>query len=187
MLTLLVSCTAPVTPEKQMTPDTMIKEEKMKADEMKKEVMMSGSDTMMKEEKNMEMDSMKKEEILKTESMAKPEDTMMAKEGEKMMEFTGYMNYDEAKVKEALSNGQKVVLFFHAAWCPTCRSLDSAISAGLVSIPADTLIVKVDYDTSDSLKKKYRVVTQHTTVVLNSDGTEKSKKIGARSVSEVLN
>ncbi len=50
----------------------------------------------------------------------------------------------------------------------------------------DTLIVRVDYDDSTELKKKYGVVTQHTTVVLNSDGSEKSKKIGARTVAEAL-
>ncbi len=50
----------------------------------------------------------------------------------------------------------------------------------------DTLIVRVDYDDSTELKKKYGVVTQHTTVVLNSDGTLASKKIGARTVAEVL-
>jgi hypothetical protein len=44
----------------------------------------------------------------------------------------------------------------------------------------------VDYDTSTELKKKYGVVTQHTTVVLNSDGSKKSKKIGARTVAEVV-
>ena len=46
--------------------------------------------------------------------------------------------------------------------------------------------MKVDYDTSTELKKKYRVVGQHTTVILNADGSEKSKKLGARTVAEIF-
>ncbi len=80
--------------------------EAMKSDHM----MMSGSDT--------KMDPLKKEEKIK-------------KEQSKMMKATGYMNYDEMKVSEALASGQKVVLFFHASWCPTCRALDSAINNDL--------------------------------------------------------
>lgn len=104
-----------------------------------------------------------------------------------MMKPTGYMVYDAAKVDEALASGQKVALFFHATWCPSCRGLDKAITTDVSSIPSDALIVKVDYDSSDELKKKYRVVGQHTIVLLNADGTEKSKKLGAKDIAEVLN
>ena len=96
------------------------------------------------------------------------------------------MNYDEAKVKAALIDGQKVVLFFHAAWCPTCRSLDSAINSDLTSIPQDTLIMKVDYDTSDTMKRKYGVTIQHTTVLIDKNMEFVSKKLGARTISEIL-
>jgi thioredoxin 1 len=113
------------------------------------------------------------------------DDSMMKKESA-MMKSTGYISYDEAKVSEALTSGQKVALFFHATWCPSCKALDKAINSSLSSIPADTLIVKVDYDTSTDMKKKYRVVGQHTTVILNADGSEKSKKLGARTVAEIF-
>jgi thioredoxin 1 len=144
--------------------------EEMEAME-KDHMMMSGSD--------MKMDSMKKEEMMKLESMMKPADTMM--------KMSGYMNYDEAKVKSALASWQKVVLFFHAAWCPTCKALDATINSSLALIPQDALIVKVDYDNSDALKKKYGVTSQHTTVLIDKDMNLVSKKLGARSVSEVLN
>lgn len=60
------------------------------------------------------------------------------------------------------------------------------ITADLGSIGSDTLIVRVDYDNSTELKRKYGVVTQHTTVVLAADGSAKSKKLGARTVAEVV-
>ncbi len=97
------------------------------------------------------------------------------------------MNYDEAKVGEALASGQKVALFFHATWCPTCKALEKSINTEITSIPTDTLIVKVDYDTSTEMKKKYGVTSQHTTVLIDKDMNLISKKLGARNISEVLN
>ncbi len=99
---------------------------------------------------------------------------------------SGYQTYTPELVESALKNKQKVVLFFAASWCPSCKALDVAIRSDLGSIPADSLIVKINYDTSTALKQKYGVVTQHTTVVLNSDGQEKSKKIGAKTIGETL-
>jgi thiol-disulfide isomerase/thioredoxin len=101
--------------------------------------------------------------------------------------LTGYMNYDVSKLQEALATGQKVALFFHASWCPSCRALDSAINTEISTIPADTLIVKVDYDTNTELKQKYGVTSQHTTVLIDRDMNLVSKKLGARNVSGVLN
>jgi thiol-disulfide isomerase/thioredoxin len=132
---------------------------------------------------------MMKDDMMKTDTMNGEknmmDDDMMDKESV-IMKPTGYISYDEGKVSEALASGQKVALFFHAAWCPSCKALDKAINSSLSSIPADTLIVKVDFDSSTELKKKYRVVGQHTTVILGADGSEKSKKLGARSVAEIF-
>lgn len=114
----------------------------------------------------------------KDESMMK-DDTMMKKE-------TGYQVYSPELVANALKSGQKVALFFHATWCPSCKSLNNTIESNLSTIPSDSLIVKVDYDQYTDLKKQYRVASQHTTVQLNADGTEKSRKLGARSVSEIF-
>jgi thiol-disulfide isomerase/thioredoxin len=114
---------------------------------------------------------------------------MMQKEAPKMdraMRSHGYMDYSPELVASALKDGQRIALFFAAPWCPSCRSLDKAIQSDLGSIGMDTLIVRVDYDSSTELKKKYGVVTQHTTVVLGSDGSLASKKLGARTVAEVV-
>ena len=181
-LTLIASCTMPslqnqnpsVTMPKAETiskSDTMMKDDTM--DAKMDHTMMSGSWT------PEEMVAMEKEHMMMSGSMAKPmmEKDTMIKEESKMMKPTGYMNYDAIKVKEALANGQKVALFFAANWCPSCRVLDGAINANLSSIPQNTLIVKVDYDTSDAMKQKYGVTTQHTTVLIDKDMSLISKKL----------
>ncbi len=182
-LTLLASCTQPQTP---VTP--VPKAEMQKEDTMMKENMKMEADKKMKEE-SMKVDTMKKEMMMKDMSgtMMDSSGSDMMKDEPKMMKATGYMNYDESKVNEALASGQKVVLFFHAAWCPSCRALDSAINSSLSSIPADALIVKVDYDTSDAMKKKYGVTYQHTTVLIDKDMNLVSKKSGAKTVGDILN
>ena len=142
----------------------------------------------MEESKTMTEDTMTKPEVAKPESMMKDDtkDTMK-KDESKMMKPTGYMNYDEMKVSEALAGGQKVALFFHATWCPSCKALDKAINSEISSIPSDALIVKVDYDSSTEMKKKYGVTSQHTTVLIDRDMNLISKKLGAKSVGEVFN
>ncbi len=118
-------------------------------------------------------------QVMQSGSMMQKNESIIKKE-------SGYQIYTPELVESALKNNQKVVLFFAASWCSPCKALDVAIRSDLGSIPTDSLIVKVNYDTSTALKQKYKVVIQHTTVVLNSDGQEKSKKIGARTVAEAL-
>lgn len=155
----------------------------------------------MEETKTMTEDTMTKAEVAKPEAITKADmkDTMMMsgeimdhsgmdmKEKDAMLKPTGYMNYDEMKVSEALAGGQKVALFFHATWCPSCKALDKSINSEVSSIPSDTLIVKVDYDSSTEMKKKYRVTSQHTTVLIDKDMNLISKKLGAKNIAEVLN
>lgn len=81
--------------------------------------------------------------------------------------------YEEyAPEKLALANDGRVVLFFHADWCPSCRALESDINANLSTMPANTHILQVDYDTATELKQKYGVVRQHTLVVVDANGDE---------------
>jgi thiol-disulfide isomerase/thioredoxin len=78
------------------------------------------------------------------------------------------------------------VLFFHASWCPSCKSLDQDILANKAKIPSDTVIFKVDYDLNTPLKTKYGVNAQHTLVSLNSDGTKKSLNRNSPTLADVL-
>jgi thioredoxin 1 len=80
-----------------------------------------------------------------------------------------YMDYSPAAVSST-SEGDKVVLFFHASWCPTCKVLDQDIEANLDKIPANVRILKVDYDRETELKQKYGVRLQHALVQVDRNG-----------------
>lgn len=86
-------------------------------------------------------------------------------------------NYDvyteTASQNKAFKN---TVLFFNASWCPECRAFDKALASS--TIPADTQILKVDYDKASDLKKKYGVTLQSTFVSIDSDGKLLSKWVG---------
>ena len=124
--------------------------------------------------------------MMKTDEGAMVKEDSMDKEDAMMKKETGYQVYSPELVANALKSGQKVALFFHATWCPSCKSLNNTLESNLSTISSDSLIVKVDYDQYTDLKKQYRVVSQHTTVQLNADGTEKSRKLGARNISEIF-
>ena len=118
-----------------------------------------------------------------------PENAMMRKEPSKensMIKTGSYEPYSTDAFSSALKSKQNVVLFFSAAWCPTCRALDKGIVSNLASIPSDAVILKVNYDDSTELKQKYGVTTQHTTVLIGNDGSFKFKKLWARNISEIF-
>jgi thioredoxin 1 len=96
----------------------------------------------------------------------------------------GYHPYASDKITMAESG--KVVLFFHASWCPSCRSLSSDIESNLSAIPAGVHILKVDYDKEVELKKKYGVTNQHTLVQVNKEGTLITKWSGSPKLSSLL-
>jgi thiol-disulfide isomerase/thioredoxin len=91
-----------------------------------------------------------------------------------------------APEKIAYAQESKTVLFFAASWCPSCRTLDRNLQQSLSAIPADVAILKVDYDASDELKKKYGVTRQHTLVQIDAEGTMIHSWSGGSSLDSVL-
>lgn len=81
-----------------------------------------------------------------------------------------YADYSEGAVSDAQSSGQRVVLFFHASWCPFCKRADGEFLSAQDQIPAGVSLFKVEYDTSSELKQKYGVTYQHTFVEIDSNG-----------------
>lgn len=76
-----------------------------------------------------------------------------------------YIEYSSDIV--AKTSGTKV-LFFHAPWCPQCRQLeDEILSKGL---PAGVTVIKVDYDSNQSLRQKYGVTIQTSFVKVDDNG-----------------
>lgn len=67
------------------------------------------------------------------------------------------------------------VIYFFAAWCPTCKVANRDITENQNKIPENVVIIKTDYDTEKELKKKYNVTYQHTFVIVDDQGNEVTK------------
>lgn len=104
--------------------------------------------------------------------------------GNAMMKAGSYEAYSPEKLARAEAGD--VVLFFHASWCPSCRSLDSDIQKNMSSIPEAVSILKVDYDKETGLRKKYGVTYQHTLVQVDKDGNLIKKWSGSPKLSNVV-
>ncbi len=134
-----------------------------------------------------ESETMQKEEVAADAMMQKDETRMVENSMEKsdtMMKAGSYEAYSAEKIARAETGN--VVLFFHASWCPTCRSLSSDIEKNSSSIPADLSLLKVDYDTESELKKKYGVTYQHTLVQVDKDGKLIKKWNGSSSLAALV-
>ncbi|MBL8030902.1 MAG: thioredoxin family protein [Candidatus Doudnabacteria bacterium] len=86
-----------------------------------------------------------------------------------------YLDYSPETLKIELAEGHKVVLFFHAPWCPFCKTADAAFKAKLDQIPTNVVVLKTDYDSNSALKQKYGVTYQHTFVQIDANGNMVSK------------
>lgn len=89
-----------------------------------------------------------------------------------------YKDYSADAIAKAQQENKRVVLFFHAAWCPTCIAANKAFNASISQLPADVVLLKTDYDTETALKKKYAVTYQHTFVQIDASGNQISKWTG---------
>jgi thiol-disulfide isomerase/thioredoxin len=90
-----------------------------------------------------------------------------------------YVDYAEFDADRSAYADGKVVLFFHAGWCPTCKKAEKNLTADPASIPAGLTIVKVDYDTATDLRREYGVTQQHTFVSIAADGSKQKVFTGA--------
>jgi thiol-disulfide isomerase/thioredoxin len=91
---------------------------------------------------------------------------------------SAYQDYSPDKPAKLASSGYKVVLFFHAPWCPFCRSANSTFVSRTSEIPQGVAVLKTDYDSNSDLKKKYGVTYQHTFVQIDAEGNAVSKWSG---------
>ncbi|MEK7462574.1 MAG: thioredoxin family protein [Patescibacteria group bacterium] len=149
----------------------------MEQKEMEEEKMMTEKKAM--EEKAM----MEQKQMEANKTMENKDGAMMEKDGATMSKGS-YEVYDASKL--AMAEKGKVVLFFKASWCPTCRTLDADIKASLSDIPAGVTILEVDYDKSAELKQKYGVTMQHTLVQVDKAGNQISKWSGGATLEDVV-
>ena len=73
------------------------------------------------------------------------------------------------------SANKKRVLYFHALWCPECRTIDKEFQARANEIPTDVIIYKTDYDSETELKTRHGVIYQHTFVQVDAAGNAVTK------------
>lgn len=86
----------------------------------------------------------------------------------------------------ALAGDKTVIYFFAAGWCPNCKAAYANIKKEYKTIPSDTVIIVVNYDTESSLKGKYGVSYQHTYVTIDSSGSKKKIWSGSTTVEDIL-
>ncbi len=92
-----------------------------------------------------------------------------------------FSDYDEAK----LANAEKgdVVLFFSAPWCPVCQQANKNFTSS--ATPDGLTLLKVDYDSSTELKKRYGVTYQHTYVQVDKDGKQIKKWSASKTYDDI--
>ena len=78
-----------------------------------------------------------------------------------------YVDYSESVITSTNDMNTKL-LFFHAPWCPQCRALEADIKQR--GVPDGITIIKVDYDTNQTLRQKYGVTLQTTIVKIDKIG-----------------
>lgn len=97
------------------------------------------------------------------DTMEKTPDTTMEKKGM-------YKDYSPQALTNAQKDSGKMVLFFHAKWCPFCKTADAAFLSRTNEIPSGITVLKTDYDSEKELKTKYGVTYQHTFVQVDAEG-----------------
>jgi len=88
-----------------------------------------------------------------------------------------YVDYS-GEILSQVEGERPYVLFFHAVWCPICRTVEKNVNAELSSFPEGTLILETDYDTETELKKRHEVRAQSTLLIFNSNNEIVERLVG---------
>jgi thiol-disulfide isomerase/thioredoxin len=77
--------------------------------------------------------------------------------------------YSAGALTQAQQAGKPVAVLFHADWCPTCKTQEKVLQ-GLKAEPGlDVTVLVANYDTEKDLKRRMRVNSQSTLVVMRGD------------------
>jgi len=102
-----------------------------------------------------------------------------------------YADYSKVATDNAINNRR--VFFFYASWCPTCKSADLDLKSNLRDLPADVVVLRVNYNDSETdqeekdLAKKYGITYQHTFVQIDDQGKEVTKWNGGKTEELIAN
>lgn len=96
-----------------------------------------------------------------------------------------YPKYTKGQLVMLNKSGTKVLLHFHAGWCPTCVKQEKVLNSleKTADLKGITLL-KVDYDAETALKKELKVVTQSTFIAF-SGGQETGRFVGKTSEPDI--
>lgn len=94
---------------------------------------------------------------------------------------TQYQAYNETLVK---SHTGRILLFFHADWCSTCKALEKQILS--TPLPKDLLILKVNFDTQKDLTKKYAILSQSSFVQIDKTGKAYKRILWKSDIKKVI-
>lgn len=130
------------------------------------------------EDKNamMKKDAEKEDAMMDENQIKKDEGAMMKKEEsmekeEAMMAVGAYTDHASNNLPASiLADGNTKVLFFHAAWCPTCRNAEAELMQWYADQGFPLTVYKINYDNETDLKSRYGVTYQHTFVKVDGQG-----------------
>ena len=116
-------------------------------------------------------------------SQINPQPETESEASESAAPLSGYGSYLVGWGEEAIkdSEAEKVVLFFYADWCPTCRPVDAEFKERMTEFPKELQVFRINYNDADTtnegraLAQKYGVTYQHTFVQIDKNGNEITK------------
>ena len=88
--------------------------------------------------------------------------------------------YSAAALAAAEKANQPIALHFHADWCPTCRAQDKVVQSLKTEKGLDLTILTVNYDTERDLKRRFKVNSQASLIVLRGQ-KETARLVGVTS------
>ena len=84
------------------------------------------------------------------------------------------------------NTGEGAVLFFNAAWCPTCQIAKKNFSENANTLPDGLHILDLDFDDNQDLRVRYGVTVQHTFVQVDDNGELVKKWTGSFIVDQLV-
>jgi thiol-disulfide isomerase/thioredoxin len=85
--------------------------------------------------------------------------------------------YSADALSQAQKAGKPVAVLFHADWCPTCKTQDKVLESLKKEPGLDVTVLVANYDTEKDLKRRMRVNSQSTLVVMRGE-KETARLIG---------
>lgn len=113
-------------------------------------------------------DTNKKDSV--QENITKKDTNKFEKNSEWKYEWWHLLEYTEDNFKKALLWWDQVLLLFKANWCSSCKLLEEEIQEQW--IPRWILIMYVDFDKENELRKQYKVNNQHTVIYVDHQWNE---------------